>query len=184
MYPEVVYVWNKFCGKPDFFPNGFSRHCHVCNFKSLFIYWLKNCWRSVQFNGRLNCNKKYLRRVVEKAFALWSEQVAIPSLRTVKLVFKEASSSDDADITLMWAEGTNFKKHSNVILKMPSKNVRLSLLWDFKNLLWFCYSNYFFMYGFRVKEFTFSCVLRRAWWSIQIWRWREPDKHFGPHVLP
>ena len=48
------------------------------------------------------------RRVVEKAFSLWSEQISIPSLRTVKLDFQEADDPSDADITIMWAEGAVF----------------------------------------------------------------------------
>jgi hypothetical protein len=42
---------------------------------------------------------------VRKAFALWAAQTSIAGQRGVGLHFEEASSSESADITILWAEG-------------------------------------------------------------------------------
>lgn len=45
------------------------------------------------------------RNVVRRAFDLWSQQIGIPSLRTITLEFEEARTIDQSDINIMWAEG-------------------------------------------------------------------------------
>jgi hypothetical protein len=45
------------------------------------------------------------RSTVRQAFHLWSSQVKIKSITSLTLEFEEAMSADEADITIMWAEG-------------------------------------------------------------------------------
>ncbi len=51
----------------------------------------------------------FVRRTVERAFQLWSDQIGIPSMRTVQLAFQEARNSEEADINILWATGIGLK---------------------------------------------------------------------------
>lgn len=51
------------------------------------------------------------RKVVEKAFKLWSSQSYIKNEKKVTLTFQEASSKDEADINILWAEGNHGDEH-------------------------------------------------------------------------
>ena len=45
------------------------------------------------------------RRVVKKAFELWSSQSHIKNEKKIILNFAEALTKEDADINILWAEG-------------------------------------------------------------------------------
>uniref|UniRef100_A0A914VZ79 Peptidase metallopeptidase domain-containing protein n=1 Tax=Plectus sambesii TaxID=2011161 RepID=A0A914VZ79_9BILA len=49
--------------------------------------------------------REAIQNVVRRAFNLWSQQIGIPSLRTITLEFEEARTIDQSDINIMWAEG-------------------------------------------------------------------------------
>ena len=51
------------------------------------------------------------RKIVEKAFNLWSSQVKIQAINSIELVFEEAMNEDEADITILWAEGDHGDAH-------------------------------------------------------------------------
>ncbi|CAD5217781.1 unnamed protein product [Bursaphelenchus okinawaensis] len=46
-----------------------------------------------------------IKATVRKAFKLWSSQVKINSMESLTLEFDEADNADEADITILWAEG-------------------------------------------------------------------------------
>uniref|UniRef100_A0A0N5B0U2 ZnMc domain-containing protein n=1 Tax=Syphacia muris TaxID=451379 RepID=A0A0N5B0U2_9BILA len=50
-------------------------------------------------------SKMQQRAIVKKSFNLWSTQTIIHSMPSVTLLFEEAKDEQDADITILWAEG-------------------------------------------------------------------------------
>ncbi|CAI2347446.1 unnamed protein product [Caenorhabditis sp. 36 PRJEB53466] len=66
------------------------------------------------------------RRVVKKAFELWSSQSYIRGEKKVIVSFMEANSKDDADINILWAEGDHGDDHNfdGVNGKIDEKNNR------------------------------------------------------------
>lgn len=51
------------------------------------------------------------RRVVKKAFELWSSQSHVKHEKKIMLNFVEASSKEDSDINILWAEGEHGDEH-------------------------------------------------------------------------
>lgn len=51
------------------------------------------------------------RKTVRKAFSLWSSQVGINTMESLNLIFEEAESEAEADITILWAEGDHGDAH-------------------------------------------------------------------------
>ncbi|KRX98706.1 Matrilysin [Trichinella pseudospiralis] len=65
-------------------------------------------WKINKFSNKLpvdETNITSFRNVVKKALQIWSDQLAIPSIRNVKLLFTESKHDTDADIGIMWASG-------------------------------------------------------------------------------
>uniref|UniRef100_A0A915M6U4 Peptidase metallopeptidase domain-containing protein n=1 Tax=Meloidogyne javanica TaxID=6303 RepID=A0A915M6U4_MELJA len=52
-----------------------------------------------------------IRRTVNKAFNLWSSQITLKSVESLSLHFEEAESEENADITILWAEGDHGDEH-------------------------------------------------------------------------
>uniref|UniRef100_A0A915DIT1 Peptidase metallopeptidase domain-containing protein n=1 Tax=Ditylenchus dipsaci TaxID=166011 RepID=A0A915DIT1_9BILA len=52
-----------------------------------------------------------IKQTVKKAFHLWSSQVKITSMESLTLIFEEANSEAEADITILWAEGDHGDAH-------------------------------------------------------------------------
>nr|CAD2156883.1 unnamed protein product [Meloidogyne enterolobii] len=52
-----------------------------------------------------------IRRTVNKAFNLWSSQITLKSVESLLLHFEEAESEENADITILWAEGDHGDEH-------------------------------------------------------------------------
>uniref|UniRef100_A0A914BX74 Peptidase metallopeptidase domain-containing protein n=1 Tax=Acrobeloides nanus TaxID=290746 RepID=A0A914BX74_9BILA len=52
-----------------------------------------------------------IKKTVKKAFQIWSSQAKIESMISVTLIFEEANSEADADITILWAEGDHGDAH-------------------------------------------------------------------------
>ncbi|KAI1729095.1 matrixin domain-containing protein [Ditylenchus destructor] len=52
-----------------------------------------------------------IKKTVKKAFHLWSSQVKISSMESLSLIFEEANAENEADITIMWAEGDHGDAH-------------------------------------------------------------------------
>uniref|UniRef100_A0AC35FB75 Peptidase metallopeptidase domain-containing protein n=1 Tax=Panagrolaimus sp. PS1159 TaxID=55785 RepID=A0AC35FB75_9BILA len=63
--------------------------------------------------------KEQIRKTVKKAFNLWSNQVKLNALISLSLSFEEANSEEDADITILWAEGDHGDTHK---FDGPGKN--------------------------------------------------------------
>ncbi|KAI6235323.1 Macrophage metalloelastase [Aphelenchoides besseyi] len=53
-----------------------------------------------------------IKHMVRKSFHLWSSQITIPTMASLKLEFEEATSAADADITILWAEGDHGDAHT------------------------------------------------------------------------
>ncbi|KRX25986.1 Matrix metalloproteinase-14 [Trichinella nelsoni] len=65
-------------------------------------------WKINKFSNKMpvdKTNTMSFRNVVKKALQIWSDQLAIPSIRNVKLLFTESKHDSDADIGIMWASG-------------------------------------------------------------------------------
>ncbi|CDW56822.1 Matrix metalloproteinase [Trichuris trichiura] len=60
-------------------------------------------WKIAKYSQKLH--PEATRLVVRSAFKIWSDQIAIPSMRTAKLEFSESSSADDSDIDILFATG-------------------------------------------------------------------------------
>ncbi|KAL1284996.1 Matrix metalloproteinase-B [Trichinella pseudospiralis] len=60
-------------------------------------------WKINKFSNKLPVDET--KNVVKKALQIWSDQLAIPSIRNVKLLFTESKHDTDADIGIMWASG-------------------------------------------------------------------------------
>ncbi|KRZ77466.1 Matrix metalloproteinase-14 [Trichinella papuae] len=60
-------------------------------------------WKINKFSNKLPIDET--KNVVKKALQIWSDQLAIPSIRNVKLLFTESKHVSDADIGIMWASG-------------------------------------------------------------------------------
>ncbi|KAF7632812.1 ZnMc domain-containing protein [Meloidogyne graminicola] len=52
-----------------------------------------------------------IRRTVNKAFNLWSTQITLKAVESLSLHFEEAENEEDADITILWAEGDHGDAH-------------------------------------------------------------------------
>ncbi|KAH7731591.1 matrix metalloproteinase [Aphelenchoides avenae] len=52
-----------------------------------------------------------IKKTVRKAFSLWSSQVGINTMESLNLIFEEAESEAEADITILWAEGDHGDAH-------------------------------------------------------------------------
>ncbi|KFD57557.1 hypothetical protein M513_01660 [Trichuris suis] len=68
-------------------------------------------WKIAKYSQKLHPEAtrrnggRVCRLVVRSAFKIWSDQIAIPSMRTAKLEFSESSSADDSDIDILFATG-------------------------------------------------------------------------------
>ncbi|XP_003378168.1 matrix metallo protein ase-14 [Trichinella spiralis] len=65
-------------------------------------------WKINKFSNKMpvdETNTTSFRNVVKRALQIWSDQLAIPSIRNVKLLFTESKHDSDADIGIMWASG-------------------------------------------------------------------------------
>lgn len=60
---------------------------------------------------------------MKKAFHLWSSQVKISSIESLSLVFEEAETEADADITILWAEGDHGDAHKFDGAGMDGSNI-------------------------------------------------------------
>uniref|UniRef100_A0A914H9U3 Peptidase metallopeptidase domain-containing protein n=1 Tax=Globodera rostochiensis TaxID=31243 RepID=A0A914H9U3_GLORO len=56
-------------------------------------------------------SREEIRKIVVKAFSLWSTQVKINALESLSLLFEEARTEADADITILWAVGDHGDAH-------------------------------------------------------------------------
>jgi hypothetical protein len=52
-----------------------------------------------------------IKKTVRRAFHLWSSQAAISRMESLSLIFEEAETEADADITILWAEGDHGDAH-------------------------------------------------------------------------
>uniref|UniRef100_A0A5S6QNL1 ZnMc domain-containing protein n=1 Tax=Trichuris muris TaxID=70415 RepID=A0A5S6QNL1_TRIMR len=59
-------------------------------------------WRIAKYSQKMH--SEATRLVVRSAFKIWSDQIAIPSMRTAKLEFSE-SNDEDSDIDILFATG-------------------------------------------------------------------------------
>ncbi|KAL3089531.1 hypothetical protein niasHS_006915 [Heterodera schachtii] len=56
-------------------------------------------------------SREEIRKIVHKAFSLWSSQVKINALESLSLFFEEAPTEAEADITILWAIGEHGDAH-------------------------------------------------------------------------